>query len=218
MDKNTNKHLTFRAKVRRMAKEVTSNTSESAPPRQQNDNNILKHIPPVPAQQNNSHVTEEYPSPTQQNNSVPEDLPRCSKVFKPLDSKSKQKLDNSLFSEVESSTKIQQTRSITAKLALRKGTEVHAANGYKIVDFSFLQEHLSAMVAFINCKKRGCIQLLTDPSKKQYGLAENVLIKCEKCGHEKGAYTSRRIEKNGKGSSLMLTYVQFMLQGIGHTG
>ena len=121
-----NKHETFCAGVRRgrkskkgichanMKKEVTLNNSESDPPTQQT--NIPEDIS-VPTQQNNN-ASEEVPSPTQPNNSVHGDVPGCSKVFKPLDNKNDQEMNNSLFSEIELSTKIQKTRSITAKLAL----------------------------------------------------------------------------------------------------
>ena len=68
------------------------------------------------------------------------------------------------------------------------------------------------MVACVNSSKRGSIKLLTDTSKKQYGLAEHVLIKCEKCKYEKGACTRRRIERDVNVRSVHAS------QGMCHSG
>ena len=52
------------------------------------------------------------------------------KVFKPLENKSKGKLINISFSKIENSpSKLKKTRSTTAKLGIRKHTELYEANG-----------------------------------------------------------------------------------------
>ena len=129
-----------------MKKEVTLNNNESDPPTQQN--NIPEDIP-VPTQQNNN-ASEEVLSPTPQNNSVPGDVPGCSKVYKPLDNKSEQKLNNSLFSEIESSTKIQKRTSITANLPCEKGITLKTSHFYRNIYLQRLLVLIVQNVAVLN--------------------------------------------------------------------
>ena len=111
------------------------------------------------------------------------------KVFKPLENKSKVKLINTSFSKIENSpSKLKKTRSTTAKLGIRKHTELYESSGYKMVDFSLLQDCLN---------RTSCIKLYTDPNKKRYGLAEHFIMRCK---HEKSSYTSKRTKKDGKES------------------
>ena len=58
------------------------------------------------------------------------------------------------------------------------------------MDISMVQESISSFAAFGNCKKTSCLQILTDPNKKRYGLAEHYLLKCSNCKHEKSCHAS----------------------------
>ena len=114
-----------------------------------------------------------------------------SKVFKPLVSKSEQKLKNTSFTKLDSSpSKAKATREPTVKLGLRKQTKPSAV-GYKIMDAALLQDSISSFAVCGKCKKGG-IKLLIDPVKVKYGLAEKYILKCDNCGHEKSKYTCIR--------------------------
>ena len=105
---------------------------------------------------------------------LPPDAPGTSKVFAPLKNISKEKIANSSFAQLENTpTKLKKTRVNTAKLGLRTHTKQHAATGYKLMDMELLQENLASFASCGKCKISSCLQIVTDPSKKNYGLAEN---------------------------------------------
>ena len=129
------------------------------------------------------------------------------KVFKTLSNKSEEKLKNSCFSMLEtSSTKRKKTRSVTAQLGLSKQKEVRPSTGYKIVDFSLLQADLVSFLVCGKCKRQNSIRILSDKSKPNYGLAENFILKCIYCKNEKLCWTSKKTVQEGRNSRKVSFY------------
>ena len=87
------------------------------------------------------------------------------------------------------------------------------------MDISMLQENISSFAACGNCKKTSCLQILTDPNKKRYGLAEHYLLKCSNCKHEKSCYTSKRTVEAERQSYYDVNIRSVhAAQGMGHDG
>ena len=141
------------------------------------------------------------------------EAPGNAKVLKPLLNRSKEKLQNSVFSS-KNSNRI--TRNQSLKLGIRKDTCISKASGFKIMNFDLLNAFIVENVVCKRCKK-GKLSFEEDPSKKK-GLAEKLMMTCSNCKHTSSFYTSPQSSSSTSKSFDINVRSVFASQPIGHTG
>ena len=117
---------------------------------------------------------EPRPGPSHQRSEIELALHHHSTPDDKKTSRSQHKLDNSSFLEFENSIP-QLTRSARVNLGLKTPT-MEEAHGYKLQDFTLLQQFLNEATVCRKCRKSKSELVIKQINSQRDGLAENVLL------------------------------------------
>eukprot|EP00795_Rhopilema_esculentum_P007367 gene7367-13103_t len=141
---------------------------------------------------------EPRPGPSHQRSEIELALHHHSTPDDKKTSRSQHKLDNSSFLEFENSIP-QLTRSARVNLGLKTPT-IEEAHGYKLQDFTLLQQFLNKATVCRKCRKSKSELVIKQINSQRDGLDEKCVVTCKNCNFSYNLETSKQIGGKGGGS------------------
>ena len=115
------------------------------------------------------------------------------------ENKSAKKLLNSSFIQMAENEPYT-TRSVSRALGISK-PDLEEAHGFKLQDFSLLDEALTTAAVCSSCRNPKARLLILQENKKREGLSEKLIIKCNNCEAVTPMSTSRKLGGKGGGAA-----------------